>query len=132
MKKNIKKIAIVSLILAIVNNQFTFLFSVYAKEQNNIETVKKNENSYWSTSNKPIFYGTTKITLKKGIIDKFDVLDTRFRIFAKDFEDGDLTNKITHSGNVDPNKVGNYQITYRVKDSHNNESIIVVPVEVTD
>ncbi len=132
MKKNIKKIAIVSLILAIVINQFTFLFSVYAKEQNNIETVKKNENSYWSTSNKPIFYGTTKITLKKGIIDKFDVLDTRFRIFAKDFEDGDLTNKITHSGNVDPNKVGNYQITYRVKDSHNNESIIVVPVEVTD
>ena len=73
-----------NLFLPILNN-FSFA---------NTDTEKKNKNSYWSTKNAPIFYGATKITIKKDIIDNFDIKDTRFRIFAKDFEDGDLTTNI--------------------------------------
>lgn len=79
-----------------------------------------------------MFYGATKITIKKGLIDKFDVLDSRFRIFAKDFEDGDLTPKIQYSGEVNINEVNTYEITYKVTDSHNNTTTLVVPVIVTD
>lgn len=92
------------------------------------ETEKKNPNSYWSVSNAPLFYGATKITIKKDIINEFNVLDSRFRIFAMDFEDGDLTPKITHTENVKIDEVGNYEIIYKVTDSHNNETTLVVPV----
>jgi hypothetical protein len=140
--KKFKKITSILLCTIILLNEFSFALSTatyatsekiakVATEKSNEET-KKNEESYWSTTNAPIFYGATKITLKKGIIDKFDVLDTRFRIFAKDFEDGDLTPNITYTGEVNVNKVGTYSIIYKVKDSHNNESTITVPVIVTD
>ncbi|MCM1371054.1 MAG: DUF5011 domain-containing protein [Clostridium sp.] len=96
------------------------------------DETKRNENSYWSEDNMPIFYGATKITLEIGSVSEFNFNDTRFRIFAKDFEDGDLTTKITHTGSVDVNKVGTYNITYRVTDSHNNTSVLNVPVIVKD
>ena len=79
-----------------------------------------------------MFYGATKITLQKGIIDEFDVLDARFRIFAKDFEDGELTPYIIHSGEVKVDEVGEYEITYTVTDSHKNTTTLVVPVIVTE
>ncbi len=111
-----------NLFLPILNN-FSFA---------NTDTEKKNKNSYWSTKNAPIFYGATKITIKKDIIDNFDIKDTRFRIFAKDFEDGDLTTKIESEGTVDIHTEGTYSIKYKVKDSHNNETTLTVPVIVTD
>lgn len=92
----------------------------FATSTSKKENIKKNPDSYWGTKNAPLFYGTTKITLKKGIIDEFNVLDTRFRIFARDFEDGDLSQKIKHSGEVKIDEVGEYEIIYTVTDSHNN------------
>ena len=125
MKKKVSLLIILTFILNIILGLFyNFSFSS--------ETEKKNPNSYWSTNNAPLFYGATKITLKKDIIDEFNVLDSRFRIFAMDFEDGDLTPKITHTENVKIDEIGNYEIIYKVKDSHNNETILVVPVIVTD
>ena len=88
--------------------------------------------SYWSTENAPVIYGATKITIKQGMIDAFDVRDARFRVFAKDFEDGDITAKITYSENVDVNHVGTYNIEYRVTDNHGNETVLNVPVIITD
>ncbi len=106
---------------------------VNADNENEVKTdIKKNADSYWSTKNKPLFYGATKITLGKGSIDKFDILDSRFRIFAKDFEDGDLTKNIIASGEVNLNQTGTYQIKYEVIDSHNNISTLTVPVIVTE
>ena len=51
---------------------------------------------------------------------------------AKAFDncDGDLSSKITISGNVDINKLGEYKINYQVKDSVNNESNITRTVFV--
>ncbi len=131
MKNNFKKIVIFSIIL-------TFIFGIAVKFVSSSDvfaernTAKRNPDSYWSEENAPIFYGATKITLKKSIIENFDVDDTRFRIFAKDFEDGDLTTEITHDDNVNINEVGSYEIHYQVTDSHGNTSKLTVPVEIVD
>ena len=101
MKRKLVIVMIIVVILSTVNGIQRNI--VFASEQE-----KNNENSYWSTKNAPIIYGATKITIKKGILDSFDVKDARFRVFAKDFEDGDLTDKIKYSGTVDTNTVGEY------------------------
>lgn len=125
-----KIINIILMISIVVSNILPFgITNVYAV---NLTDTKLNNNSYWNKTNTPIFYGATKITIKKGMLDKFDVLDTRFRIFAKDFEDGDLTDKIISTNNVKVNEVGTYYINYKVTDSHNNTSTISVPVIITD
>lgn len=130
MKKKISIIIIITLILNILINLFGNI--TFASANTKINGKKKNPDSYWSEKNAPLFYGTTKITLRKGIIDNFNVLDARFRIFARDFEDGDLTPKITSSDTVNINEAGNYEINYQVTDSHNNKTTLVVPVIVTD
>ena len=130
MKKKISILIIMTLILNIVINFFGNIS--FATITNKTDNEKKNSESYWSTKNPPLFYGSTKITLKKGIIDEFNVLDTRFRISARDFEDGDLTPKIIYSENVKIDEVGDYEIRYKVSDSHNNETTLIVPVIVTD
>lgn len=43
---------------------------------------------------------------------------------ANDKEEGDLTNKVVVSGKVDTKKEGDYVITYRVKDSSGNTSVV--------
>lgn len=122
-----RKISIIIFIILLVN-----IFSILFYNFSFANGKKRNPNSYWSTTNAPIFYGATKITLKKNLLNEFNVFDSRFRIFATDFEDGDLTQKITYSGNVNINEVGTYEITYKVTDSHNNKTSLVVPVIVTD
>ncbi len=130
MNRKISILIIITLILNIVINVFSNIS--FAVTNNQTKEEKKNSESYWSTKNAPMFYGTTKITLQKGIIDEFNVLDSRFRIFAKDFEDGDLTPNITYTEEVKTNEVGNYEITYTVTDSHKNTTTLVVPVIVTE
>ena len=49
---------------------------------------------------------------------------------ASDNYDGDITDKVEVTGNVDTSKVGEYSITYLVKDSSGNESSISRTVEV--
>ena len=122
-----RKISIIIFIILLVN-----IFSSLFYNFSFANSKKRNPNSYWSTTNAPIFYGATKITLKKDLLNEFNVFDSRFRIFATDFEDGDLTQKITYSGNININEVGTYEITYKVTDSHNNKTSLVVPVIVTD
>ena len=83
--------------------------------------IKNNPDNYWSTENAPIFYGASKISMPKG--ETFDVKDVRFRVFAKDFEDGDLTRNIQiKSNNVDVSQDGTYEVLYRVIDSHGNKT----------
>lgn len=130
MKRKISILIIITLILNIVINLFSNIS--FSRTTSKSENEKKNPESYWSTKNAPVFYGTTKITLQKGIIDEFDVLDTRFRIFAKDFEDGDLTPNITYSDDVKVDTVGNYNIRYTVTDSHQNTTTLTVPVIVIE
>ena len=89
-----------------------------------------NPNSYWSRNNAPVIYGTSKITIPKDTV--FDVMDPRFRVMAKDFEDGDLTQGLESESTVNTAAAGNYTITYTVTDAHDNRTELVVPVTVTD
>lgn len=51
---------------------------------------------------------------------------------AKDNYDGDLTDKIKVFSNLDVSKSGNYEISYSVKDSSNNESTHKINVNVKE
>ena len=106
------------------------LFFIFGNKE-----LKANEDfiSFYSEKNKPIYYGATKITIDKNVTDVFDIKDSRFRIFAKDYEDGDLTHLIECVyNNVNPKTVGEYEIKYSVIDSHKNKTEITVPVIVRD
>lgn len=89
--------------------------------------------SFYSTKNAPLFYGATEITIDKNVTSSFSEKDSRFRIFAKDFEDGDISDKIRCVENTVQSTVcGDYVLKYEVTDSHSNTSTIDVPVHVLD
>ncbi len=78
----------------------------------------------------PEFYGTVGINLRVG--DTLDLKNSMFRIFAKDYYDGDLTNNIKIiENNVNTKKAGKYYIVYSVKNSKEVETKIEVPVSIT-
>lgn len=122
MKKKILKSTVAGFALATL-----FGINTYAAGEE-----PKNENSYYKKDNAPIIYGTIGIEIPK--YENFDVKNSLYRVFAKDFEDGDLTSKIQIDGEdlVDTSKPGTYYISYTVTDSHNNTKTIKVPVKVTD
>ena len=85
--------------------------------------------SYWSESNAPVIYGATAVTIPVGT--DFSEEDTRFRAFAKDFEDGDLSHEMQVTENtVNAEQPGTYVVKYSVTDSHNNTVTAQVPVTV--
>ncbi|MDK2802719.1 MAG: DUF5011 domain-containing protein, partial [Oscillospiraceae bacterium] len=125
-----KKFILVFMAICFIINQVSY--TVFADVISNIKTnnEKVSTNTLWSETNKPEFYGTTKIVLKKGSL--FSLKDARYRIFARDFEDFNISDKIVSTDNIDVDTVGEYKIDYYVIDSHNNRLDITVPVTVTD
>ena len=86
-----------------------------------------------SKTNIPIFYGATEITIDKDSVESFSIKDSRFRVFAKDYEDGDLTSYIQCTYNdVNPTIPGDYTLTYEVSDKDGNTVELKVPVHVKD
>lgn len=81
-----------------------------------------------SIDEKPVINGADDKTVSVG--SKFDPMDG---VTATDKEDGDLTSKIIVTGNVDTNTPSNYQLTYTVKDSAGQETIVhrTITVETT-
>ncbi|WP_341518437.1 S-layer homology domain-containing protein [Bacillus paramobilis] len=79
--------------------------------------------------------GTLTVLPKKQAEDQAPVLNvpgettitagTEFKamegVSANDKEDGDITSKVTYSGNVDVNTPGVYEVTYKVVDSKGHE-----------
>ena len=51
---------------------------------------------------------------------------------ACDNVDGDLSNEVIIENNIDNKKIGEYQVTYKVKDKSNNESQVIRTVKVID
>lgn len=85
---------------------------------------------YWSEQNAPVIYGAAKITIPKGTV--FDPMDTRFRVFARDFEDRDVSQSLVWSGTVNTQESGTYLLKYSVTDSEGNASSQDVEVVVTE
>ena len=53
-------------------------------------------------------------------------------VAASDLEDGDLTSKVTYEGVVDNTKIGNYEVTYYVKDEDNQSVSKKITIKVED
>lgn len=86
-----------------------------------------------SNTNIPIFYGATEITIDKDSVESFSIKDSRFRVFAKDYEDGDLTPYIQCTYNdVNPTIPGDYKLIYEVNDKDGNIVELNIPVHVKD
>lgn len=64
----------------------------------------------------PVLNVPGEVTITAG--SEFKVMDS---VTANDKEDGDITSKVTYSGNVDVNVPGVYEITYKVADSKGHE-----------
>lgn len=102
---------------------------IYKVTDSKNETVSKQITIEVIEDEKPVITASD-ITLKEG--ENYNFLTG---VGASDKEDGDLSNKITiESTNVDLNKVGNYQVTYKVVDSfgHNVTKTINVKIVSKD
>lgn len=73
-------------------------------------TVKENEKT--AENQAPELTVLFTITLRVG-----DTFDPMRNVKAVDKEDGDLTNKVKHKGDVDTSKPGTYIVEYLVVDS---------------
>ena len=80
------------------------------------------------TNNAPVISISSTIN-KLYVGDKFNALDG---VKANDKEDGDLTQYITVTGEVDTSKAGKYTIVYSVKDSDSNETTLKRVIEVVE
>lgn len=84
---------------------------------------------YWSNTQAPFMYGTDEATIHVG--EKFDVKDSRYRVQARDFEDGDVTCNIkVTSNNVKTDAPGDYKVSYSVTDSDGNTATMDTTVHV--
>lgn len=89
-------------------------------------TTIKNRKITVVTNEKPIItINNTVAYLNKS----FNYLDN---VTASDKEDGDLTSGITYKGSVDTTKLGEYEITYKVKDLDNQETTKTVIITVEE
>ncbi|MFP4178118.1 MAG: immunoglobulin-like domain-containing protein, partial [Acholeplasmataceae bacterium] len=71
-----------------------------------------------------------------GAVDKEIARGTAFvpleGITAEDDEDGDLTEDIVYSGDVNPNVAGTYEANYTVTDSAGNTTTVTITITVVD
>ncbi len=123
-----KKLSLICITFLIV---LTFMMGIASFCASSLLAYASNGDLYYSTQNKPVIYGTSKITMSQNAVSTFSIQDARFRTFARDFEDGDLFVQCT-SQDVNPTVAGNYNIHYTVTDSHGNTSSLDVPVIVTN
>ncbi|MBO1625743.1 immunoglobulin-like domain-containing protein [Bacillus arachidis] len=87
-------------------------------------TVKEKEESKGEA---PVLTVPAEVTINVG--DKFNSMSG---VKAIDKEDGDITDKVIHFGEVDTTKVGTYKVKFLVRDSDGNESTMTQKVVVKD
>lgn len=110
-----------------------------------MEAESKDKNkSLYSTTQAPEIYRTKKATVHQS--DKVSIIDPRYRVLAKDFEDGDLTTKIqlvsidgntsykdkvdAKTGELKGLAPGTHTLLYQVTDSHNNTTQFTTTIEI--
>ncbi|MEH7051408.1 M60 family metallopeptidase [Bacillus pseudomycoides] len=87
-------------------------------------TVKKKEET---KDEAPVLKVPAEVNMNVG--DKFDPMSG---VKAIDKEDGDITDKIIHFGEVDTSKTGTYEVKFLVRDSGGNEATMTQKVVVKD
>ena len=103
------------------NQKIVFTYTTNGKTIQSIKTIKVTD------------LKAPELTLKRG--EHIRVLkDSEFKepgYKAIDNYDGELTSKVSVSGKVNTSKEGDYELTYKVKDSHKNETKVTRVVTVT-
>lgn len=89
-----------------------------------------NGDLFWSDSQAPQMYGTCEATIPVG--ENFSTTDARFRVFARDFEDGDVTSniRVLSGASIDTSVPGTYYVSYAVTDSNGNTSEFITKINV--
>ncbi|MPQ43054.1 immunoglobulin-like domain-containing protein [Clostridium tarantellae] len=105
-----------------IANNYNLVYSVVDSDGNQYSITRR---VIVRTNDKPIINGTEDITIKTN-----EDFNTMLGIMAVDKEDGDLTNNITISGNVNTKVSGEYNLIYTVKDTDGNISAITRKVTV--
>lgn len=98
--------------------EITYKVKVDNRETNKKVIIKVNKNE------KPIIEAQNKEVIEG---DEYNPLEG---VTAQDKEDGDLTDKITYTGNFDTNKPGSYEITYKVQDKNKQETEKIITLTV--
>ncbi|PEC68170.1 immunoglobulin-like domain-containing protein [Bacillus toyonensis] len=75
----------------------------------------------------PVLTVPTEVTLHVG--DKYNPLSG---VKAIDKEDGDITDKVIHMGEVDTSKAGNFEVKFLIRDASGNEVTATQKVTVKD
>ncbi|OFD36985.1 hypothetical protein BWGOE3_55510 [Bacillus mycoides] len=75
----------------------------------------------------PVLTVPTEVTIHVG--DKYNPLSG---VKAIDKEDGDITDKVIHMGEVDTSKAGNFEVKFLVRDASGNEVTATQKVIVKD
>ena len=99
------------------------------KVDNNLDNAQEMKNILNNISNQApeIFIDGLKTTITVG--DEFNKLDG---VSAIDFEDGNITDKIVVTGDVDTSKAGEYELTYEVTDKNGNKASVTVIITVVE
>ncbi len=100
--------------------EYKILYKLFNKKLERVVKVVDTENP------KIELKGNSSVSLYQG--DKYEEAGYE----ASDNYDGDLTDKVEIDSNVNTDKVGSYEITYKVKDSSNNEFSVKRNVEVKE
>ncbi|MDD1794067.1 glycosyl hydrolase family 18 protein [Enterovibrio sp. ZSDZ42] len=103
--------------------QYVLVYSVSDEDDNETKATRTVE----VYSQKPVFSGVEKLTLKLGT--EFDAMAG---VKATDAEDGDLTSTVSVESNVDTSLVGKYNISYSVTDSALQTVTVDRMISVTD
>lgn len=77
------------------------------------------------TNQKPVIEVEQDISFQIG-----ETVDTKKGVRATDTEDGDLTDQITLSGDVDFEKAGRYTVSYNIVDSDGNKAVKYTQISV--
>lgn len=100
--------------------EYKILYKLFSKKLERVVKIVDTENPTIELK------GKSNISLYQG--DKYEEAGYE----ASDNYDGNLTDKVEIDSNVNTDKVGNYEITYRVKDSSNNEFSVKRSVEIKE
>ena len=111
--------------ISIIKEQDKIIYSVKDKSGNSTTKIR---NIHYEDKKAPILKlkGSTNVIIYKG--EKYE----ENGISASDNCDGDISNNIIKEGEVNPNKIGNYFITYKVSDSSGNVSKIIRNIKVVN
>lgn len=103
----------------------TYVLTYRVQDSDKNETVKARSVEVYS--HKPVFNGVSDTTVQIGT-----AFNPRAGVTANDNEDGDLTDTIQITGEVNTNKAGSYKLQYAVTDSANQTVSVERKVTVTD